>query len=286
MTATESRDRVVRSQVEPRLVERRRQVVDEERRRRRRSLVILGVVLAVVAAMVGTLFSPLLDVDRITVVGAQRLPVDELRAASGITTGESMVEVDLDEARAALRAVDGVRSAVVTREWPSTVRIVVTEERAVAGLVVGGTELAVSGTGRVLAPAVDEKLVPLRVEEAGDVGAGGAVVGAEVAEDVLASALALDRMADGLRAQVAAAALSGSGALSFELTDGATVLLGPVEDLPAKLSAAEAVLAQVRPECRDRIDVREPSRVTVSRRDGCQPPPVTDSTVPAGESEG
>ena len=60
MTATETRP-VVRSQVEPRIVERRRTVLEAQRRRRRRWWIALAVVLALVASVIGAAWSPLLD---------------------------------------------------------------------------------------------------------------------------------------------------------------------------------------------------------------------------------
>lgn len=283
MTATRQRDRVVRSQVDPKLVERRRAVAESDRARRRRTVILLGIVVAVIAAMVGALFSPLLDVDHIEVTGAERLTVEELLGASGLERGDRMVELDLAEARAALRALPGVRSAHLTREWPGTLRVVVAEEQPVAVVVSGGTRVVVSSTGRILEhdPAAAEGLVPVEVEAFEPVEDGRAVP-----EDVLAAALLVHRMAEPVRSQVAVARVARSGELSVELTDGATIRFGPVEDLPAKLGAAESVLTQVRPECREVIDVREPSRVTVSRRSGCQPPPVTDTTVATEQVEG
>jgi len=277
MTATRTRRQVVRTQVEPRLEQRRREVRDEERRRRRRSLVLVGVVLAVVAALVAVGFSPLLDVDRIQVRGLERLDASAVRPASGLATGDPMVAVDLDEARDALRSLPGVRGARVERHWPSTVRITLAEEEPAALVLFESGPEVISTTGRVLegVPPEREVVLPLVVHgEDGPSARGGT---GEVDEDVLVAAMALHRMDGDLRDRVASASLDEHGLLSLELTDGATVRLGPLEGLPAKLGAAEAVIAQVNPECWDVIDVREPARVTVSRT--CEGPEVTDDDV-------
>jgi cell division protein FtsQ len=282
VTATRSRDRrVVRSQVDPKLVERRRQVSEEDRRRRRRTATVLAIVVGVVGAMIAMLFSPLLDVDRIRVEGTRSLDVEDLVAASGLAVGDRMIEVDLVEARDALRELPVVRSATVSRDWPSGLRIVVTEEEPVVELVDGERRVALSSTGRMLEGAAGgvEGLVPLQVDAIEPVAGDSTQIG----DDVLAAALTIHRMNDQLRSQVASAQLS-AGALSLGLTDGAAVRFGPAEDLPAKLGAVEAVLAQVDPRCRGVIDVREPSRVTVSRT--CDGPAVTDTTVGSEQPEG
>lgn len=284
MTGTRTRERVVRTQVEPRLQQRRLEVLHEERAQRRRSLVLLVVAIGVVGALVAVGFSPLLDVDRVVVEGTDHLEADRIVDASGIEVGDPMVALDLDEARDALRAVPGVRSAHLEREWPSTVRITLTEERPAALALFSTGPGIVATTGRLLDGDTfpSDGLLPLVVE--GDVQLDGSEDLPEVPEDVLVAAMALHRMDEGLRSRVASATLHEAGTLSFALDDGATVRIGPLEDLPAKLGAVEAVLAQVHPECWEVIDVREPTRVTVSR--SCEGPPVTDASVAPEEPGG
>jgi cell division protein FtsQ len=286
VTATRERVRPARGRVEPRLAERRRSVVDTERQRRRRTLVIVGIVVAVVAVMVTAVFSPLLDVDHVEVQGAESVSLDEVLEVAGVATGERMVEVDLAETRDALRSMVRVRSAHVTRDWPSTIRVVITEE--VPAAVLRGDERAVvvSTTGRVLdlAPDAVGGLVSIDVEGSAPWAAEGP--GAEVPEGLLAAALVVHRMNDQLRAEVSSGQVTESGYLSFELTDGATVRFGAGGDLSAKLGATEAVLSQVAPQCRQVIDVREPSRVTVSRKAGCEGPEVTDTSLAEEYVEG
>lgn len=284
MTATRSRrqDRVVRTQVEPRLQERRSRVADDRRRGRRRAWWLLGAVIAAIGAAVGVAYSPLFDLDHLRVEGASQLDAEALADASGLAIGDRMVQVDVGEVRASLRAVPGVRAVRVHREWPSTVRVVVSEERPAVEAHAGGRHAVLSTTGRVLAPGVldDDGLVPLHL-------ADGQVLerGSEAAEDVLAAAMVLYRMDERMRAEVDSASLAQGALLTLELTDGATVQFGPLENVPAKLSALEAVLAQVASECRSSIDVREPARVTVSRT--CPGPPVSDGADPdSGEVEG
>jgi cell division protein FtsQ len=270
----------VRSQVDPRLAQRRQEVAaSTDRGRRRRALVLAGVVVAAVATMVSVLFTPLLDVDHVRVEGAGSLQVTDALRASGVELGARMVEVDLEEVRQALLDVPGVRSATVEREWPSTIRVRLSEEVPLAVVQLGEQRTVISSIGRVLDGAPTDGLVPVEVEQL-ELVDGDREGERSVPEDVLAAAQTVERLAPAARAQVAAAQLSATGSLSLVLTDGATIRFGSTEDLPEKLTAAEGVLGQVEPACREVIDVQEPSRVTVSRRAGCQPAQVTDTTVP------
>ena len=271
---------MVRSQVEPRLTQRRQEVAASTARgRRRRALILAGVVVAAVATMVSVLFTPLLDVDHVRVEGAGALQVTDARRASGVEPGARMVEVDLEEVRQALLDVPGVRSATVEREWPSTIRVRLSEEVPLAVVQLGDQRTLISTIGRVLDGAAADGLVPVEVEQL-ELVEGDRQGERSVPEEVLAAAQTVERLAPAAREQVAAARLSATGSLSLVLTDGATIRFGSTEDLPEKLIAAEGVLGQVQPACREVIDVQEPSRVTVSRRAGCQPAQVTDTTVP------
>lgn len=277
--------KVVRTQVEPRLAERRRRVIEDLHRRRRNRWIAAGVVLGLLASVVAVVLSPLLDVDRVVVEGVSTLSEAEAVEASGVATGDQLVTVDLRGARAALVGSPMVAAATVTREWPDTVRIVVVEERPLAAVRSADREVAVADTGRVLPDAVDRSsLAVLEVASGVELRAGRDVPG-----EVRAALLVLERLPEAVRAQLDVARLSDAGELELELSDGATVRFGLVEDLPAKLAATQGVLEQVVRECMDVIDVREPSRATVSRVEDCATPAPTledaRSTTPEDDED-
>lgn len=288
MTTTQRRpaDRVVRSKVEPRLQERRVRVAEDRRRRRKRSWAVMGGVAAALAVAVAVAYSPLLDLDHLRIEGVTQLDADRLAEASGLTVGDQMVQIDVAAVRDAVRAVPGVRSVRVHREWPSTVRVVVGEEQPAVELRSGERRAVLSTTGHLLEPGVlAAELVPLEVTDEDLELTDGDLESAVVSEEVLDAAMVLHRMEPRLRAEVASATLGKGALLSFELSDGARVRFGPLENVPAKLGALEAVLTQVAPDCRGSIDVREPARATVSRT--CPGPPVSDgSGVDEGEVVG
>lgn len=277
-------DRVIRSQVEPRIVERRRQVRDAGRRRRRRRWIAFGIVVALLAAVIGVLTSPLTDIDEISVSGIERLDIDRVVAASGAARGEQLLTADLAAIRDALRGQPWISSASVTRQWPDTLVVSVLEEQPLAVVDLDGSRLVVSRTGRVLVHerdaatadvVVDTAALPVLEVEGADV--GELQVGDDLPTAVLRAAMVFDRMPEALRGELTVARLDADGALTFELPDDATLVIGPVEDIPQKLASTEAVLGQVVRACMATVDVREPGRPTVARTEGCDLPAPTDS---------
>ncbi|MHB1139240.1 MAG: cell division protein FtsQ/DivIB [Microthrixaceae bacterium] len=268
---------VVTSQMEPRIVDRRRTVERAARRRRHRVYAVAGAVLVLVAASIGALVSPLLDIDRVTVSGNDRLDPGELIDASGVRRGNRLIDVDVQSARRALMSLPWVASARVVRDWPDAVRITVTEERPSLSVVAPGRTVLVSTTGRVLeVTAAPDPMLPVLEVPDGlplEAAARGAdpdeVVGRVLAADLQHVTAVFERIPPDLRGELARGRLDTDGTLSFELGDGTTVEFGPPEDVAAKLQSVQGVLSQVQRECMATLDVREPSRAAVSRVGGC-----------------
>lgn len=282
MTTTQRPRPVVRSQVEPRIVERRRSVAEAQHRRRRNRWIALGVIVVVVAAFVGLLLSPAADVDRVVVEGASAVTADELRAASGIGIGDHLVSTDLSAARDRLRAHPMVAAASVRREWPDAVQVRVVEEVPLLRVRTGDAVRVVSRSGRVLPDTVAGADALGLVDTGGTDVLAGVEVGDRVPEPVAAALVVQQRMGPALLERLEVVSLDRAGLLSFDLADGATVRFGSVEDVTAKLVAVESVLTQVALECLDVLDVQRPDRPTVTRLAGCTaPPPTASPTTPS-----
>ncbi|GAA2101076.1 hypothetical protein GCM10009841_16490 [Microlunatus panaciterrae] len=109
------------------------------RRRRlhsRRGLAVrLGIGLLLVALVAGLTwlvgFSPVLAVKQVRVTGVQLLTSQQVQTAAAVPVGVPMARQDLDAVAARVRALKPVESVIVSRSWPSTVRIAVTERTAV-----------------------------------------------------------------------------------------------------------------------------------------------------------
>ncbi|MFD9125212.1 cell division protein FtsQ/DivIB [Kitasatospora sp. NPDC059571] len=104
----------------------------------RRGVVVLCLLGALVAGSLGWLvfLSSVLDVRSVAVQGLDsgHLGQDEVaRALGGLRQGP-LARVDLDEARRRVESVPRVAKAEVWRGWPHTLRVKVTERRAVAAV--------------------------------------------------------------------------------------------------------------------------------------------------------
>lgn len=254
--------------VDPRIAA-RRQAVEAEARRRRRRRVGLVVALGVVAAgLVGATRSPLLDVDRIEVRGAERTAVSSVVAASGIRTGRSMVGLDLGAAAGRIRDLPWVLDAVVTRRWPGTVRITVTERAPVGAVPAGeGSWALVDVTGRVLGTVGDPAGVPTLVG-LGAPGEPGSVIGGVpdvTGRSVLA---AVAEAAAALGSELEVVELSDPADIRLRLRSVPEVRLGSPEDLELKLTAVRTILARVDLDGVEVIDVRAADAPVVRRREG------------------
>jgi hypothetical protein len=188
--------------------------------------------------------------------------------------------VDAAAARRRIMALPGVASARVAVEWPDTVRIRVTEERALARVVLADGAFDVAWGGRVVRRATgDGAGLPTLSTTA--VGSSALRVGRTVPELLGDALVVFEQMPTSLRASMAQATLAADGSLSFSLAGiGGTVRFGPPEEVPAKLLAAASMLdGQVVTACLDVLDLREPTRPTISRRAGCTLAPPTIGTV-------
>ncbi|GHJ44950.1 hypothetical protein Cs7R123_22920 [Catellatospora sp. TT07R-123] len=112
------------------------------RPRRRRVLLArlaAATVLALVAGVLGWLVfaSPVLGVHEIYVEGALILDADQVREAAAVPLDTPLARVDTDAVAARVAALPPALSVEVSRSWPSTLVITVTERTAVAGVPVG-----------------------------------------------------------------------------------------------------------------------------------------------------
>lgn len=250
--------------IDPRFRERRIAVARDAGRRRLHRLLALGAVSALVLASVGALRSPLLDVDRVVVTGAERSTPALVAEAAAVATGEAMIDVDAGAVARRVGGLPWVRSADVERQWPGTVAVTVTERVPVAVVEASGGGVAlVDADGRLLerVPAPPPGLV--RLDGVPPAGEAGERLDAEAA-DALAVAAALP---PSLAETTAAVALAGDQ-VELHLAPFGLVRLGTPEDLGAKFLAAATVLARVDPTGFGVLDVRVPSAPVLTRVSG------------------
>ncbi len=137
-------------EIDPRLADRRRRVAEDRARSNLGRLVRFLVLLAAVAAVVWFLQSPFLSVSHVVVTGADRVDVAEILAEHGVVEGRAMVTLRLDGARQALAADPWIAAVEVAREWPTTVRVEVTERTPAASVRLSGGWVLVAADATVL----------------------------------------------------------------------------------------------------------------------------------------
>jgi len=247
-----------------RIMERRRAIIAERVRRRRRQL-MTGLVLLVVAVGLYQLArSPLFGLSAVRVQGASAATRAAVLAAAGLRPGEPYLAIHPDRVRRRVEALPTVAAARVTRAYPSSLRIAITERRPTA--VVSSTDgrwlVAADGTvlGQVSGPKAGLPFV------AGVPLPPGARPGTRLPPgNSLANALtALGGMDPALRRQVTGVTARSIDSLQFQLRGGALVLYGLAERQAAKDAAVLLVQKQLRSEGKQvrRIDVRGPSTPT------------------------
>jgi cell division protein FtsQ len=249
-----------------RIAERRKAIVAARVRRRRRVLgwALVGLTLA---AGVGYLVrTPLFGLSAVRVEGTTRtLARAEVVAASQVRVGEPYLGLDLAAIRARVAALPRVASVRVARDYPSSLRITVTERPPVASVSAGSMFWLVAADGTVLdaagrrpadLPYVAGVPLPAGVQPGSRLPPG----------NELANALtALGGMRTELKRQVTGVKARTLDSLEFTLKDGTRVLYGLAVDQPAKDSAVLLVQRTLKRERREaqRIDVRNPSTPTV-----------------------
>lgn len=273
----------IRSQIDPAVAERRRAVRSEQRRRRRRSLIVVIAVVVVVIALTGIAFSPLIGVRHIRTSGFSHLDRRHVEDLAEIVEGSALLRVDLAAAQRRIESDPWIANARVRRSYPTTILIDVTEERPLLVLRNGTDAALVSRTGRILefrprgrddvdfrdVPGVTVPVVEIR----GPIVDGSSTIGEPTGRQVGGPTTEIMRVVRNLPGLVERRMTSVEAddptSMRLMMDDGSTVLLGPAEDVSAKMAALGAVLEGVDDRCIDRIDVRNPVRVTVTRRPDC-----------------
>jgi cell division protein FtsQ len=249
-----------------RIAERRKAIIVARVRRRRR---ILGWGLAVIALAVGVAYlirTPLFGLSAVRVTGTEAVAEAEVREAAKVRLGEPYLGLDIAAIQARVAALPRVAAVRVARDYPSSLRIAVTERPPVASVSTGNVYWLVAADGTVLdaagrrpadLPYVASVPLPDGVRPGSRLPPG----------NELANALtALGGMAPQLKRQVTGVNARTLDSLEFTLRDGTRVLYGLAVDQPAKDTAVQLIRRTLKREGREaqRIDVRNPASPTVT----------------------
>jgi cell division protein FtsQ len=212
----------------------------------------LGILLLVLAGAVAYVIggTSLLGVRTVTVTGLRSLSQDQITGAAGVRAGEPLARVDVAAIEGRIGAIPGVARVAVTRSWPSTLRIAVTERTGVAVVTVAGKPWLVDATGvRFQQLASVPRGTPLvMVRDAGPTD-----------QATRAALAALSALGPTVRAQLVSVTAQTPDSVTLALIRGRTVLWGDGSDSPAKAKVLAALLGQ----SGTVYDVSTPSVVTV-----------------------
>lgn len=199
---------------------------------------MLGVLVALVAAVLVLLFTPVLGVRAVHVTGNHVLSARQVRQAAGIAPGTPMLRLDTNAVVSRIAALRPVASARVSRSWPSTVDIAITERTPVAVYRDGGDRWLVDRHGVPYLRVADRAGVPrgLPTIDLPKVGPHDAATRA-----VVAVATALPRS---LRTRVKTITASEQGDVRFTLHDGRQVKWGSAEESARKAAVLKVLLTR------------------------------------------
>jgi cell division protein FtsQ len=222
---------------------------------RRRYLARRWVALAVVLGLLGVgylvLFTSVFGVRSVDVVGVRTIPAEAVRAAAAIDPGTPLVRLDTEEVAARVAALPKVFAVEVSRSFPSSVEIAVTERTPVAVVRAADGVHLVDGTG------LDYEVVKQAPPGVPDLAVGTVRPDDPATRAAVAVLAAIPRQ---LREQVVTVSARTAGSVELALADGRTVRWGS----PDRSDRKAAVLAPLLTRPGKIYDVTTPDFPTVS----------------------
>lgn len=224
-------------------------------RRVGRALLLVTVLLLVAWLL---LVSSWLGVDRVQVVGQQRVTQAQVEQAAAVVDGSPLARVDTDAVERRVGRLAPVGDVEVTRSWPGTLRVAVTERTPVAGIVAATGVTLVDGTGVLFGtePRLPDAVVRLQVTAPGP-------------DDpaTLAALAVLRELPPALRDRVRIVRAATSSSVELLVADGKRVVWGAPGGTATKAAAALVLLRTDSPV----VDVSAPGLVV--RRSAASPAP-------------
>jgi cell division protein FtsQ len=201
---------------------------------RRRWIALLS--LLTVAALVYLLyFTSFLGVGSVEVTGASAVPAAEIRAAAAVPDQRPMLRVDTDEIAERVNKLPGVASVDVSRSWPSTIEITVTERAPEAFFAAPG------GFHLVDAAGFDYKTLPAKPPGLPELTLANIAPGDAVTRSVMA---VLTSLPAPLKAEITLVRAQTPGGVEFTLRNGKVVRWGDSGDPDRKVKVLAVLLTR------------------------------------------
>jgi cell division protein FtsQ len=241
-----------------RIVERRADVARAARRRRLAGVGAIAVIVAFVASAFAVLHSPIFSARHLDVTGAGHEKTDQILAAAGLAGHPPLIDVNPARATAGIETLPWVAHATVSRHWPVTLDVAVTE-RVPVGVVrrSGGPSAVLDAAGRVLERVAQTPKGLVDLADVGRVPPPGGRLGA-TGRAVTSLAAAVP---DSIRPFVSSVGWSRQAGLTLTLSAGPNVLIGPSSGFAEKFTALATLLTSERQTTLSAhlVDLRVPS---------------------------
>lgn len=205
------------------------------RRGVRRRWVALLTVLTVITLAYLFCFTSLLGVRSVEIEGASAVPVDQIRAAAAVPDRKPMMLVDTGQIADRIMTLPGVASVDVSRSWPSTVEITVTERTPIAFFNGAGGVHLVDGTG------LDYKTVQNKPEKLPELNLAHVAPDDAVTRSVTA---VLASLPQALEDQVTVVRAQTPGGVEFTLANGKIVRWGSADEPDRKMKVLAVLLTR------------------------------------------
>lgn len=204
----------------------------------RRRWVALLSVLTLVAGVYLMYFSSMLGVHDVSVDGARTVSADQIRTVAAVPVDKPMLRLDTDGIRDRVAAMPGIATVEVSRSWPNTVEIVVTERTAIAFFD--------SGPGGDGVHLVDGGGVVFKTVKARPAGLPELKLPKVSADDPVTRAVTavLGVIPEQLLKQVTTASAQTPASVEFTLSSGKIVRWGTAEQTDRKAKVLAALLTQ------------------------------------------
>ena len=204
---------------------------------------------AVLLLAVGTwvaYFSPLLVVREVAVAGQHQVKADAVIAAAAVPLGTPLARQDVQGIAERATRIPAVQAASVTRQWPSTLVVTVTERQPMLAVRQGSDFLVVDVDGVAFdrVPSAPPGAVQVEADPSNQ----------SVLRDVGTVAAALP---EALGREVTLLTATGPDRISLKLRSRVTVNWGSAADSPLKAQIVTALLKDGKP--RATIDVSSPN---------------------------
>ena len=107
--------------------------------------------ICLIIALIGCLlFTPIFNVRNIVIEGNEKTSADKIERISGIKKGENILKADTAKAALNIKSIPWIDSVTISRKFPNTITIKVTECKTSAYIKFSGNLIAIDKNGKIL----------------------------------------------------------------------------------------------------------------------------------------